>query len=196
MFRVQDLRDGVVVYHHSDSDTTRDHVVFRISDGRHSIRHKFPINILPKDDSPPFLINNVAVEVQEGSAVRLEEMMLLASDLDSSDDYILYQVVSPPRAGQLVRKTSAQEAGEGGNTETHRQRLHLRFSVGARHRGVTSCAGVPVDSFLQRDLLQGHMSYLHSGDELFEDAFDFTLSDGHQPPNLSQTYVSQTDQTR
>ncbi|CAB1450533.1 unnamed protein product [Pleuronectes platessa] len=159
MFRVQDLRDGGVVYHHSDSDTTRDHVVFRISDGRHSVRHKFPINILPKDDSPPFLINNVAVEVQEGGAVRLEEMMLLASDLDSSDDYILYQVVSPPRAGQLVRKTSPQEAG------------------------------VPVDSFLQRDVLQGHVFYLHSGDELFEDVFDLTLSDSHQPPNLSQTYT-------
>lgn len=114
MFRVRDLREGVVVYHHSDSDTTRDHIVFRISDGRHSIRHKFPINILPKDDSPPFLINNVAVEVEEGGAVRLEEYMLLASDLDSSDDYILYQVVSSARAGQLVRKTSTQETGEGG----------------------------------------------------------------------------------
>ena len=114
MFRVQDLRDGVVVYHHSDSDTTRDHIVFRISDGRHSIRHKFPVNILPKDDSPPFLINNVALEVQEGAAVRLEDFTLLATDLDSSDDYILYQLTSGPRVGQLVRKTSAHETGEGG----------------------------------------------------------------------------------
>uniref|UniRef100_A0A4W6CZ86 Fras1 related extracellular matrix 1b n=1 Tax=Lates calcarifer TaxID=8187 RepID=A0A4W6CZ86_LATCA len=159
MFRVRDLREGVVVYHHSDSDTTRDHIVFRISDGRHSIRHKFPINILPKDDSPPFLINNVAVEVEEGGAVRLEEYMLLASDLDSSDDYILYQVVSSARAGQLVRKTSTQETG------------------------------VPVDSFLQRDLIQGQIYYQHSGEEQFEDSFDFTLSDSHQPPNLSQTYT-------
>lgn len=115
MFRVRDLKEGTVVYHHSDSDSTRDHVVFRISDGRHSVRHKFPINILPKDDSPPFLINNVAVEVQEGGAVRLEEFMLLASDLDSSDDYILYQIVSAPRAGHLVRRTSAHETGERGN---------------------------------------------------------------------------------
>ncbi|XP_035502757.2 FRAS1-related extracellular matrix protein 1b isoform X2 [Scophthalmus maximus] len=159
MFRVRDLREGVVVYHHSDSDTTRDHVVFRISDGRHSIRHKFPINILPKDDSPPFLINNVAVEVREGGAVRLEALALLASDLDSSDDYILYRVVSPPRAGQLVRKSSAQETAR------------------------------PVDSFLQRDLLQGQIFYQHSGDEEFEDSFDFTLSDSHQPPNLSQTHT-------
>uniref|UniRef100_A0A3Q3R891 FRAS1-related extracellular matrix protein N-terminal domain-containing protein n=1 Tax=Monopterus albus TaxID=43700 RepID=A0A3Q3R891_MONAL len=149
MFRVQDLREGMVVYHHSDSDTTRDHIIFRISDGRHSIRHKFPINILPKDDSPPFLINNVAVEVQEGGAVQVEEYMLLASDLDSSDDYILYQIVSSPRAA-------------------------LRPGMA---------------TFLQRDLLQGQIYYQHSGEEQFEDSFDFTLSDSHQPPNLSQTYT-------
>uniref|UniRef100_A0A665VGY6 Fras1 related extracellular matrix 1b n=1 Tax=Echeneis naucrates TaxID=173247 RepID=A0A665VGY6_ECHNA len=159
MFRVQDLKDGVVIYHHSDSDTTCDHIVFRISDGRHSIRHRFPINILPKDDSPPFLINNVALEVQEGGDVRLEEYMLLASDLDSSDDYILYQIVTSPLAGQLVRKTSPQEPGAA------------------------------VDSFLQRDLMQGQIYYKHYGDEQFEDAFEFTLSDSHQPPNLSQTYT-------
>ena len=117
MFRVRDLRDGVVVYHHSDSDTTRDHVVFRISDGRHSIRHKFPINILPKDDTAPFLINNVALEVQEGGAVRVEEYMLLASDLDSSDDYILYQLVTFPRAGEMVRKVSPLQPGTRGHVK-------------------------------------------------------------------------------
>uniref|UniRef100_A0A673C1D9 Fras1 related extracellular matrix 1b n=1 Tax=Sphaeramia orbicularis TaxID=375764 RepID=A0A673C1D9_9TELE len=159
MFRVRDLREGVVVYHHSDSDTTRDHIVFRISDGRHNIRHKFPINILPKDDSPPFLINNVAVEVQEGGAVRLEEYMLMASDLDSSDDYILFQVVSPPRVGFILFFVFCDDTG------------------------------VSVDSFLQRDLIQGQIFYQHSGDERFEDAFDFTLSDSHEPPNLSQTYT-------
>uniref|UniRef100_A0A3Q3W4W6 Calx-beta domain-containing protein n=1 Tax=Mola mola TaxID=94237 RepID=A0A3Q3W4W6_MOLML len=159
MFRVRDLREGAVIYHHSDSDTTRDHIVFRISDGRHSIRHKFPINILPKDDSPPFLINNVAVEVLEGGAVRLEEYILLASDLDSSDDYILFQIVSSPRAGQLIRRSSAHKTG------------------------------APVDSFLQRDLIQGQIYYQHLGEELFEDAFDVTLSDSHQPPNLSQRYT-------
>ena len=117
MFRVRDLRDRVVVYHHSDSDTTRDHVVFRISDGRHSIRHKFPINILPKDDTPPFLINNVALEVQEGGAVRVEEYMLLASDLDSSDDYILYQLVTFPRAGEMVRKVNPLKPGTRGHVK-------------------------------------------------------------------------------
>ena len=51
-------------------------------------------------------------------------------------------------------------------------------------------AGVPVQSFLQKDLFQGVIYYRHSGDEMFEDSFDFTLSDGHQPPNLSHRHVS------
>ncbi|XP_028856567.1 FRAS1-related extracellular matrix protein 1b [Denticeps clupeoides] len=159
MFKVQDLRDGVVVYHHSDTDTTRDHIVFRITDGRHSIRHKFPINILPKDDTPPFLINNVAFEVQEGGSVSVQEYMLLASDLDSSDDYILYQLITQPRAGELVKKASAHDVG------------------------------VPVSSFFQRDLTQGLIFYAHSGEEVFDDTFDFTLSDSHQPPNLSEQHT-------
>uniref|UniRef100_A0AAZ3S8L7 FRAS1-related extracellular matrix protein N-terminal domain-containing protein n=1 Tax=Oncorhynchus tshawytscha TaxID=74940 RepID=A0AAZ3S8L7_ONCTS len=159
MFRVRDLQEGVVVYHHSDSDTTRDHIVFRITDGRHSIRHKFPINILPKDDTAPFLINNVALEVQEGGEVLVEEYMLLASDLDSSDDYILYQLLTFPRAGEVVKKAHPQQPG------------------------------VPVKSFLQRDLFMGMIYYRHSGEECFEDTFDFTLSDSHQPPNLSHRHT-------
>lgn len=111
MFKVKDLHEGVVVYHHSDSDTTRDYIVFRITDGRHSIRHKFAINILPKDDTPPFLINNVAFQVQEGGSVLVEEYMLMASDLDSSDEYIHYQLVTFPSAGDIVRKSSAHEPG-------------------------------------------------------------------------------------
>uniref|UniRef100_A0AAR2KKY0 C-type lectin domain-containing protein n=1 Tax=Pygocentrus nattereri TaxID=42514 RepID=A0AAR2KKY0_PYGNA len=159
MFKVKDLREGVVVYHHFDSDTTRDHIVFRIMDGRHSIRHKFPIYILPKDDTPPFLINNVAFEVQEGGSVLVEEYMLLASDLDSSDDYIQYQITTHPRAGELVKKTGPHDPG------------------------------VPVTTFMQRDLFQGLIYYRHSGEEMFEDSFDFIISDIHQPPNLSDKHT-------
>uniref|UniRef100_A0A3P8XA33 C-type lectin domain-containing protein n=1 Tax=Esox lucius TaxID=8010 RepID=A0A3P8XA33_ESOLU len=159
MFRARDLQEGVVTYHHSDSDTTRDHIMFRITDGTHSVRHKFPINILPKDDTAPFLINNVALEVQEGGEVLLEEYMLLASDLDSSDDHILYRLLTSPRAGEVVKKAHPQQSG------------------------------VAVKSFLQRDLFMGMIYYRHSGDELFQDSFDFILSDSHQPPNLSHKHT-------
>ncbi|XP_061636386.1 FRAS1-related extracellular matrix protein 1b [Phyllopteryx taeniolatus] len=158
-FGVRDLREGAVVYEHSDSDTTRDHIVFRISDGRHSIRHKFPINIVPRDDAPPFLVNNVALEVREGDALRLDPSALLASDLDSSDARILFTVDAPPRAGRIVTRTSPREPG------------------------------IPIAAFLQHQLTQGLIFYQHSGDEIFEDSFDVTLADAHAPPNLSQAYT-------
>lgn len=47
-----------------------------------------------------------------------------------------------------------------------------------------------MEQFLQKDLLQGHIYYLHSGDESVQDAFDITLADNHRPPNLSPRYVS------
>lgn len=116
MFRLVDLQEGVVLYHHSGSDTTRDHVVFRVSDGgRHGGgRHRFPIRILPLDDSPPFLLAQRPLQVREGGAVRLGAESLLATDLDSSDDLITYRLEDPPTAGQLVRRSSAHDPGEEG----------------------------------------------------------------------------------
>nr|XP_060465717.1 FRAS1-related extracellular matrix protein 1 isoform X3 [Panthera onca] len=155
LFTVADLQAGVVRYHHDDSDSTKDFVVFRIFDGHHSIRHKFPINILPKDDSPPFLVNNVVIELEEGQTILIQGSMLRASDMDSSDDYIFFNITKPPQAGEIMKKP-----GPG-------------------------LIGYPVPGFLQRDLFNGIIHYRHFGGEIFEDSFEFVLWDSHEPPNLS-----------
>ncbi|XP_078264100.1 FRAS1-related extracellular matrix protein 1b [Rhinoraja longicauda] len=160
MCSIKDIMDGVVHYHHDDSDTTKDYIVFRIFDGKHATRHKFPVNILPKDDSPPFLINNIAIELAEGESKLIEDHMLLSSDLDSSDDYILYKIIILPRAGEIVTKMAPD------------------------------LPGYPVNSFLQRDLFHGLIYYHHFGSEVFEDSFEFILSDSHDPPNLSDPQVA------
>ncbi|XP_009932773.2 FRAS1-related extracellular matrix protein 1 isoform X3 [Opisthocomus hoazin] len=159
MFTVFDIQAGVVQYHHDDSDSTKDFVVFRIFDGLHSIRHKFPINILPKDDSPPFLISNVVIEVQEGQAILIQGSMLHASDMDSSDAYILFNITKPPQAGEIMKKPGP------------------------------NLIGYSVSSFLQRDLFNGIIYYHHLGGEVFEDSLEFVLCDSHDPPNLSEPQV-------
>ncbi|ELK06997.1 FRAS1-related extracellular matrix protein 1 [Pteropus alecto] len=159
LFTATDLQAGVVRYHHDDSDSTKDFVVFRIFDGHHSIRHKFPINILPKDDSPPFLINNVVIELEEGQTILIQSSMLRASDMDSSDDYIFFNITKPPQAGEIMKKP-----GPG-------------------------LIGYPVHGFLQRDLFNGIVYYRHFGGEIFEDSFEFVLADSHEPPNLSVPQV-------
>ncbi|XP_054375834.2 FRAS1-related extracellular matrix protein 1 isoform X8 [Pongo abelii] len=160
LFTVADLQAGVVRYHHDDSDSTKDFVVFRIFDGHHSIRHKFPINVLPKDDSPPFLITNVVIELEEGQTILIQGSMLRASDVDASDDYIFFNITKPPQAGQIMKKP-----GPG-------------------------VIGYPVPGFLQRDLFNGIIYYRHFGGEIFEDSFQFVLWDSHEPPNLSVPQVA------
>ncbi|XP_004677729.1 PREDICTED: FRAS1-related extracellular matrix protein 1 [Condylura cristata] len=159
LFTVADLQAGVIRYHHDDSDSSKDFVVFRIFDGRHSIRHKFPINILPKDDSPPFLITNVVIELEEGQTILIQGSMLSASDMDSSDDYIYFNITKPPQAGEITKKP-----GPG-------------------------LIDYPVVGFLQRDLFNGIIYYRHFGGEIFEDSFEFVLWDSHEPPNLSAPQV-------
>ncbi|XP_010294379.1 PREDICTED: FRAS1-related extracellular matrix protein 1, partial [Phaethon lepturus] len=159
MFTVSDIQAGVVHYHHDDSDSTKDFVVFRIFDGPHSIRHKFPINILPKDDSPPFLISNVVIDVHEGQTILIQGSMLHASDMDSSDDYILFNITKPPKAGEIMKKPGP------------------------------NLIGYSVSSFLQRDLFNGIIYYHHLGGEVFEDSLEFVLCDSHDPPNLSEPQV-------
>uniref|UniRef100_A0A6Q2ZGQ8 C-type lectin domain-containing protein n=1 Tax=Esox lucius TaxID=8010 RepID=A0A6Q2ZGQ8_ESOLU len=159
MFTVADIHAGDVRYHHDDSDTTKDFVIFRITDGRHQTRHKFPINILPKDDSPPFLITNTVLELSEGHTALLRGSVLQASDMDSSDDYILFNVTRPPQAGELMKIPGP---------------------------GLT---GYPVSRFLQKDLFHSVVYYRHLGNEVFDDSFEVVLSDFHDPPNLSEPQV-------
>ncbi|XP_054457205.1 FRAS1-related extracellular matrix protein 1a isoform X2 [Anoplopoma fimbria] len=159
MFTVNDIKAGVVRYHHDDSDSTKDFIVFRITDGHHQTRHKFPIKILPKDDSPPVLITNMLLEVSEGQMALLRGSTLQASDMDSSDDYILFNITRPPQAGEVIKMPTS---------------------------GLT---GYPVSHFLQRDLSQSMVYYRHLGNEVFDDSFEVVLSDFNDPPNLSEPQV-------
>ncbi|XP_052009811.1 FRAS1-related extracellular matrix protein 1a isoform X3 [Xyrauchen texanus] len=159
MFTVNDIKEGVVSYHHDDSDTTKDYIAFRITDGLHQTRHKFPINILPKDDSPPFLITNMVLELYEGQMALLRGSILQACDMDSNDDYIMFNITRPPQAGEIMKMPGP---------------------------GIT---GYPVTRFLQKDLFHSIIYYSHSGNEVFDDSFEVVLSDFHDPPNLSDPQV-------
>ncbi|KAF3836792.1 hypothetical protein F7725_004256 [Dissostichus mawsoni] len=139
------VRAGVVRYHHDDSDSTKDFIIFRITDGLHQTRHKFPIKILPKDDSPPFLITNMLLEVSEGQLALLRGSTLQASDMDSSDDYILFNITRPPQAGEVMKMPP------------------------------TGLTGYPVSHFLQKDLSQSMVYYRHLGNEVFDDSFEVVV---------------------
>lgn len=159
MFSQAEIDRGVVVYQHDDSDTLKDSLELRITDGRDSIRATIPINILPKDDTPPYLVNNVQLEVTEGQTARISRFSLLGTDKDSPDNYIIYRIVEPLTGGEILKKYAEESYG------------------------------FPVIEFTQRDLLRGQIYYQHFGNEVFEDSVNLILVDNGFPPNESPQQV-------
>ncbi|XP_076440206.1 LOW QUALITY PROTEIN: FRAS1-related extracellular matrix protein 1-like [Babylonia areolata] len=156
IFTMDDVRNRRVSYQHDDSDSTKDRIELRISDGSHTVLSSFPITIIPKDDTPPYLINNLGMQVNEGGLQKIHEELLLAHDADSLDQNIIYTIVKSPRAGDLLRKIRPSDSG------------------------------TKIFGFRQRDLLKGQVYYRHSGEEVFRDSFQFTLQDQQDPPNESE----------
>ena len=155
-FTVDDLREGRLKYTHDDSESTRDKLDFRIYDGANTMSVGFYIQIIPKDDSAPYLINNMGMELNEGDTKRFTSEMLLAHDTDSVDLNIIYMIALPTENGEIIRKQKP-------------------LDTGAR-----------VNKFKQRDLVKGQIYYRHFGREKFEDHFQFTLRDEQDPPNESK----------
>nr|KAG5697393.1 hypothetical protein BaRGS_008819 [Batillaria attramentaria] len=160
IFTLDDIESRRVVYQHDDSDSTKDRIELRISDGAHTVLSSFPITIIPKDDTPPYLINNLGMQVNEGGMKKISEETLLAHDADSLDQNIIYTVTKSPVAGDIIRKIRPSDSG------------------------------TKIFGFRQRDLVKGQVYYRHNGDEVFRDSFQFTLQDQQDPPNESepQTY--------
>ena len=154
-FSTQDILHGRVVYHHDDSDSPRDSIMLRISDGDETTRIMFPIAVLQRDDSPPYLVNNVGLVVTEGGYVQITPNILSAHDADSEDTSLVFVVLTEPSAGELVK----------------------------RLRPLT--LGHKVDRFAQDEISRGYIHYHHFGGETFGDSFEFQIVDSHEPPNKS-----------
>ncbi|CAM4603922.1 unnamed protein product [Lepidochelys olivacea] len=65
---------------------------------------------------------------------------------------------------------------------------HLLVVEGPQHGWIT-VRGIPVSTFLKRDVFHGLIYYHHLEGEIFQDSFDFILSDCQEPPNLSGTQL-------
>lgn len=154
-FTVSDLNKGDLTYVHDDSESEKDTITFKIMDGTDDLFATFPIKIIPKDDSAPYIIRNLGLELNEGQTAQLDGNLLLAQDVDSIDSSITYEITQPPAVGEIIR----------------RQRL--------------TDSGTRINRFTQGELIKGLICYRHFGMENFHDEFLFTLRDQQDPPNKS-----------
>lgn len=157
-FTLDDIANGLVVYEHDDSDTTKDDIFFRISDGAHNVYSKFPINIIPNDDTPPALIINLGLSVTQDSSKVITNYVLSAVDQESVMGQVVYHVINGPTFGRILKKFPWDREG------------------------------VEIRSFLQNDLNRELIYYKHDGGTESADDVEFIMQDSHEPPNESPIY--------
>lgn len=159
VFTVRDIENRLVVYRHDNSDSTEDRIIVRITDGRHGMRARIPITILPVDDNSPYLLTHEALDVQTGGYAQITDRNLNATDKDGKEKRISYVVKSSSKAGQIVK----------------------------RRPGLSR--GIPVTRFTQDEVDAGLIYYHNLGGESIADTLEFRLMDDNDPPNKSGKYT-------
>eukprot|EP00117_Sycon_ciliatum_P010220 scpid2277/ scgid12202/ Chondroitin sulfate proteoglycan 4; Chondroitin sulfate proteoglycan NG2; Melanoma chondroitin sulfate proteoglycan; Melanoma-associated chondroitin sulfate proteoglycan len=104
------LQDNMVVYQHDDSDTSEDVFVLLPVYSRTAYPPlRVDIHIRQVDDTPPVLVNNEHIIVEDGGETTLGKDMLRAVDTEVPADELVYSVALAPSHGVLlVGNTTAQ----------------------------------------------------------------------------------------
>jgi len=157
VFSLDDIERKKVVYQHGDSDAADDRVVFRAVTGRHSIRVRFPITVLPLNNRAPALSTaGEPLVVPRGGYAQITPHILDAVDRENSDrQQIVFRLLDQPAAGEITKRINPLTSGR-------------RVSV-----------------FTQLDVDRGFIYYRHRGGETDRDRVDYRLADFINPPNQS-----------
>ncbi|PIK59724.1 putative FRAS1-related extracellular matrix protein 1 [Apostichopus japonicus] len=95
-----------LAYVHDGSESTSDSFDIRVSDGKHVLRRTAYVTIVPVNDERPQVIKNAGLELSIHEHRLISPLVLLTSDLDTSDEDLLILIHSLPQRGRLQRKVS------------------------------------------------------------------------------------------
>ncbi|XP_076351865.1 extracellular matrix protein 3-like [Tachypleus tridentatus] len=170
-FSPADLDAGLVTYQHDGSETYSDNIIFMLNDGTKQAEFLFPVIIYPDDDEPPVLSVNTGVTITEGEEIEINPFVLSATDVDSDDFKIKYELQQPFSSEGEIFKIQFDVPND---------LQSWKFVDGKYER--------PITTWTQQDLLEGGITYRHSGDHKTEPVIDrirFRVSDDNIPPNES-----------
>jgi len=106
-FTQQNLIDGVVSYVHNGGETIADSFGFEVTDGTTPLTGQtFNITINPVDDQTPTIVNNTGITGNEGASTTITTTELSATDIDTNDPTLMFNVTTAPGNGQLELSTN------------------------------------------------------------------------------------------
>ncbi|MEZ4643607.1 MAG: cadherin-like domain-containing protein [Chloroflexota bacterium] len=102
------LSNSRVLYIHDDTNTTSDTFAFNVTDnlnnGNTLTGQLFTITITPADDDDPQIVNNNTLTVAENGDALISNAFLSATDPDSNDEQLIYDITSGPQHGTVQRQ--------------------------------------------------------------------------------------------
>lgn len=104
-FTLDDISGASTIeYEHDDTETTSDQFKFYLVDGKHNISKTVPIKVFPVDDETPRLTINNGLELEQAGETKIiDNDMLKAEDLDSSDPSLTFIIRQKPKFGFLQK---------------------------------------------------------------------------------------------
>ena len=101
-FTQADINSGILTYVHGGTEGALDQFTFSVDDGQGNqvSGQLFDITVLPVNDSPLLISNEVAI-VDEGQSVTITPSMLSAVDADDVAAELTYTLTSSPTTGSL-----------------------------------------------------------------------------------------------
>lgn len=167
-FTQSDIIDGLVQYQHTGGEIgtkkKTDSFVLMLSDmsddwvvGGNKIKNvEMFVDIMPVDSVPPTVDVVGKLSVFESEKATLLPRYLLMEDPDSDMDDLMCTIIVQPTKGYLENKSPAPGSEK-------------------------SRVGIPITSFMMKDVIQNDISYVqsvHKGTEPRDDRFTFKCSDG------------------
>ncbi|XP_017206108.3 FRAS1-related extracellular matrix protein 2 [Oryctolagus cuniculus] len=146
----QIVESSSIIYEHDDSETQEDSFVIKLTDGKHSVEKMVLIMVIPVDDETPRMTINNGLEIEIGETKIISNKILMATDLDSEDKYLVYIIRYGPRHGLLQRQ---------------------------RPMGALENITLGMN-FTQEEVDRNLIQYVHTGQEGIRDLIKFDVTDG------------------
>uniref|UniRef100_A0AAY5KU18 Calx-beta domain-containing protein n=1 Tax=Esox lucius TaxID=8010 RepID=A0AAY5KU18_ESOLU len=176
-FTPAEIDGGVVVYAHDGSETFSDNILFRMTDGRHSVDFLFPVTIIAADDEAPVVSVNTGLVMHRKETKVMSSALLSATDIDSEDSALKFVLVAPfSNIGQVILTEPRPPADLTGWTFNSATQVYERI----------------ITEWFQRNLVEGKVSYRHIGPRFTSAVTDqlvFRCQDDNMPPNQSEDTV-------
>ncbi|XP_069157214.1 extracellular matrix organizing protein FRAS1 [Procambarus clarkii] len=189
LFSLDELLQEQVMYTHDNSTSKTDIIVLQASDEHNVVNFLLQVYIVDEEHSIPVLIKNQGARVESGHMVQISPQLLQARDIDSDDDNLVYTLLPTlqnPGQGKLALIIPLPPAPDGFYNDgwTQMDESHLVR---------------PTTSFTQRDVDEGRVWYVHSGEQgvgdLTSDQLFFSVADDSHPPNIlaDQSFIIQVE---